>query len=135
MVKQDKYWPRQAAWLLGLPSGAVTGAVKRRGYWVCQAAPLLGLPSGVVTGLAKRRRYWARQAAPLLGPPSGAVTGSAKRRRYWARRVGEGAAAALIGALQYGSGIVFTLLLTVCADGNPRLMVWERAFAGQKGEG
>ena len=92
MVKQDKYWPCQAAWLLGLPSGAVTGAVKRRGYWVCQAAPLLGLPSGVVTGAAKRRHCWTRQAAWLLGLPSGVVTGPAKRRRYWARQ-----AASLLG--------------------------------------
>ena len=86
MVKQDKYWPSQAAWLLGLPSGAVTGAVKRRGYWVCQAAWLLGLPSGAVTGSVKRRGYWVCQAAPLLGPPSGVIAGPAKRRRYWVRQ-------------------------------------------------
>ena len=40
-----------------------------------------------------------------------------------------GSAAALIGALQYGSGIVSTLLLTAFSDGSPRAMVWIIAAA------
>ena len=40
-----------------------------------------------------------------------------------------GSAAALIGALQYGSGIVSTLLLTACSDGSPRAKVWIIAAA------
>ena len=40
-----------------------------------------------------------------------------------------GSAAALIGALQYGSGIVSTLLLTTFSDGSPRAMVWIIAAA------
>ena len=40
-----------------------------------------------------------------------------------------GSAAALIGALQYGSGIVSTLLLTALSDGSPRAMVWIIAAA------
>ena len=35
-----------------------------------------------------------------------------------------GAAAALLGALQYGSGIVSSLLLAAFADGTPRPMAW-----------
>lgn len=35
-----------------------------------------------------------------------------------------GSAAALIGSLQYGSGIVSTLLLAVFSDGTPNAMVW-----------
>lgn len=40
-----------------------------------------------------------------------------------------GSAAALIGALQYGSGIVSTLLLTAFSDGSPHAMVWIIAAA------
>ncbi|EHM52486.1 hypothetical protein HMPREF9080_02295, partial [Cardiobacterium valvarum F0432] len=35
---------RQAAWLLGPPSGMVAGSAKRRGYWGRQAVWLPGLP-------------------------------------------------------------------------------------------
>ena len=47
-AKRRRYWPHQAAWLLGPPSGVVTGSAKRRGYWLRQAA---------YTGSAKRCRY------------------------------------------------------------------------------
>ena len=31
---------------------------KRRHYWARQAASILGSPSGVITGPAKRDKYW-----------------------------------------------------------------------------
>ena len=73
---------RQAASLLGPPSGVVTGSpsggvtepAKRRRCWTRQATSLLDPPSGVVAGPAKRRHYWTCQAASLLGPSSGAIT-------------------------------------------------------------
>ncbi|EXU74517.1 hypothetical protein BG55_16815 [Erwinia mallotivora] len=37
---------------------------------------------------------------------------------------GAGAASALIGALQYGSGIISSLLLALFSDGTPWTMAW-----------
>lgn len=40
-----------------------------------------------------------------------------------------GSAAALIGALQYGSGILSSILLALCGDGTPWTMAWIMALA------